>query len=395
MAKKGFRILLALCAAAVIGVGAALPIRHKRHELAAAPQYGVQPTPVRVAVARRGDLRNVRNYLAVVEPIRKADVSARLTATVEEVLHDENEPVNAGDVLAVLDGRQIEASIATAGAQIEEAQADLASNRATVETLHKSSAYWRREADRDRTLAGRGVVTVADADATADKADEAKGKLDAAKQKSAAIDRKIESLERRRNELETELAYCTIRSPFDGLVSRCMVDPGDLAVPGRILIAVEDRSQLKLCFDVPQQDLPDVREGLAVEYVVAGRRRQARLSHMYPSLDAARMLHAEAYLNGKGRDGLSSGAYVPLQVVLGVTKDVTLVPASSLVHSPLAPPFVFVVSDQQLDAKPVVILGDDGDEVAVEGVRPGDQVVLSTFLGWAQLSTGMKVEALR
>ncbi len=137
MVRKGVRILVVLGVLAAVVLGAALPIKHKKQALAAAPKYGMQPTPVRVALARRGDLRKARDYLAVVEPIRVADVSARLTATVEKVLHDENEPVKAGDVLVVLDGRQIEDSIATAGAQVEEAQADLASNQATVASLEK------------------------------------------------------------------------------------------------------------------------------------------------------------------------------------------------------------------------------------------------------------------
>jgi RND family efflux transporter MFP subunit len=395
MVRKSVRILIVLGVTAAIVVGAALPIKHKKQELAAAPKYGVQPTPVRATLARQGDLRKVRDYLAVVEPIRVADVSARLTATVEKVLHDENEPVKAGDVLVLLDGRQIEDSIATAGAQIEEAQAELASNQATVASLEKSSAYWQREAGRDKVLVDKGVVAAADAEATADKADEAKGKLDAAELKSAAIERQAESLQRRRAELQTQLSYCTIRSPFDGLVSHRMVDPGDLASPGKTLMIVEDRSRLRLCFDVPQQDLPRVREGLPGTYSVDGEQRKATLSHMYPSLDAARMLRAEVHLDGGGTVGLASGAYVPLHVVLGVTKDVTLVPAASVVESPDGKPHVFAAQAGCLAALPISILGATGEDVAVQGVAAGQQVVLSTFLGWAQLSGGMKVEALQ
>jgi len=330
-----------------------------------------------------------------VEPTRTADVSARVTATVEQVLRDENEPVKAGDPLVVLDSRQIEDSIAAAKAQVEQAKADLASNQATVDALTRTVAYWQREAQRDATLAQKGAIPGAEAEGTADKASEVKGQLDAARQKSSATEQLVESLKRKQAELETTLGYCTIRSPFDGMVSHRMVDPGDLASPGKTLMVVEDRSRLKLCFDVPQQDLPRVREGLAVAYSDNGKRRDATLSHMYPSLDAARMLRAEVYLDGTDKDGLSPGAYVPLQVVLGSTGDVTLVAASSLVESPDMKPYVFVVKDQQLHATPVSVLAADGDEVAVEGIRPGEEVVLNTFLGWAQLSSGLKVEALQ
>ncbi len=99
-----------------------------------------------------------------------------------------------------------------------------------------------------------------------------------------------------------QLGYCTIRSPFDGLVSHRMVDPGDLASPGKSLMVVEDRSRLKLCFDVPQQDLPQVREGLAVTYAVGGRAAQGGpLPHV--PLARRRPHAARRGLPGRRRDG--------------------------------------------------------------------------------------------
>jgi len=397
MVKQVIRVVIVLAMAALIIAGGVLLVQRKRQALAAAPKYGLRPVPVRVAAARQGILQESKEYLALVEPIRVANISARLTATVEKVLHDENETVKggpSGDVLVVLDGKQIEDSIAAARAQVEQAQADLASNEATVESLEKSDAYWQREAQRDRELAEKGAIPRAQAEGTADKSSEARGKLDAARQKSAAIRRQIEALRRKQAELETTLGYCTIRSPFDALVSHRMVDPGDLAVPGKTLMIVEDRSSLKLGFDVPQQDLPAIREGLAVEFIVAGRKRTAKVSHMFPSLSAARMLRAEVYLEGADMEGLSSGAYVPLRVILGARKDVTLVPAAALIEAPDRKPHVFVLADGRLESRAVEILGTSGDEAAVEGVRAGEKVVLSTFLGWAQLSSGLKVEAM-
>jgi multidrug efflux pump subunit AcrA (membrane-fusion protein) len=100
-------------------------------------------------------------------------------------------------------------------------------------------------------------------------------------------------------------------------------------------------------------------------------------------------------LDGADAAGLSSGAYVPLQVVLRHSKNVTLVPASSLVESPDRNSHVFIVQDGHLAARPVKVLGSSGNEVAVEGIQAGEQVVLSTFLGWAQLASGLKVEVMK
>lgn len=395
MARRSIRILITSVAVAVIAGGAVAAVKHKKQMLAQAPRYGMQPTPVRVASARLGDLQETKDYLAVVEPFRSANVSARLTATVDKVLHDENEAVQTGDILVVLDGRQIEESVAAMKAQIAQVQADAASNQATVKSLAKSAAYWERETERDQALVERGAIPGAQAEGTADRLNDVRGKLEAARQKSLAIEQLIEALKCKQAELEAQLSYCTIRSPFDGLISQRLVDPGDLAVPGKTLMVVEDRSRLKLCFDVPQQDLSQVREGLDLVYATAARERTAALSHLFPSFNAARMLCAEAYLDGANMDGLSSGAYVPLRVVLGNSENAVLVPVAALVESPDRNPHVFVVQDGRLVVRPVNILGSSGDELAVEGVQAGEQVVLSTFLGWAQLASDQMVEVVK
>jgi RND family efflux transporter MFP subunit len=353
MVKKRVRTLIILAVVAVVAGGGFALVKHKKQTLAQAPKYGMRPTPVRVASARLGDLRKARDYLAVVEPIRSANVSARLTANVETVSVDENEPVKAGDLLIVLDNREISKSVAS---------------------LANTYAYWKLEAQRDKMLAEKGAIPGAQAEGTFDKANEARGRLAVAK---------------------TQLSYGLIRSPFDGLVSHRMVDPGDLAAPGKSLMVVEDRDKLKLCFDVPQRDLPQIRAGLHVAYSVPGKERTATLSHLFPSLNAARMLRAEVYLDGAEMDGLSPGAYVPLRVLLGDSRNVTLVPAGSVVESPGRKPHVFIVRDGRLEARPVRILDSSGDEVAIEGVQAGEQVVMSTFLGWAQLSSGQMVEVTK
>jgi len=386
--------IVPLIVAALVLFAVAL-VRHKRKELSHAPKYGTRPIPVRVTTAKKGNISTKIDYLAVVEPVQVANVSARLTATVDKLLCDEGDTVKAGDVLVVLDGREIKDNIAAVEADIAQAQADLAANQATVTSLENSAAYWNREAERDKTLADKGDIAGSQAEATADKASEFKGKLDAAKHKSTALQHLISSLQSKKAQLETKLSYCTIKSPYNGLVTQRLVDPGDLASPGKKLLVVEDRNQLKLAFDIPQQDLSRVHEGLDVKFNVSGTVSRAKLSHMFPSLDKARMLRAEVFLSGSQRNGLSIGQYVEASVVLDEIKDVILVPASCLVECPKHLQHVFVINGDKLTHPIVKVLASSGDTVAIEGIEPDTQVVTNTFLGWTILSGGKKVEVLK
>ncbi len=393
--KRFSRILLVIVVLALLVAGARRIVMRRKAELAKAPVYGVAPVPVHIAGSVAGNMPVLLHYVAVVEPIRSADVCARITATVEKVSFDEGDRVQQGTPLLTLDDRAIRDDIASITALIGQARADLAANLATVDSLKRSVHYWTREAQRDRKLAERGSIPKAQAEGTAEKANEFQGKLEAARQQSKAIQQRIVSLESRKAAAQTQLSYCTLESPYTGVVSHRFVDPGDLAAPGKPLMVVEDRSRLKLAFDVPQEDLAQVRLGRPVQFKIGAKLHTARITVMYPSLNSARMTRAEVLLPPAAAANLAPGAYVPVGVVLKILENVTIVPGSTIIKNPGGRPYVFLVRKDRLQPQLVQVLAHAGDQVAVQGVAPGEEVVTSTFLGWARLADGMRVEAIR
>ncbi len=389
---KRFVILIIVIALILVGV---LLVKRKQHRLAKAPVYGVKPVPVWVTKAKIGNLSSRIDYLAVVEPIQSANVSARLTATIEKILHDEGDKVQANELLIVLDSREIKYEIASVQASIAKAYADLAANQAVVKSLKDSVAYWKREAKRDKTLADKGDIPASRAEATADKFNEFKGRYDSAVNNSKALEHLIVSLRKKQDQLKTKLSYCKILSPYTGIVTRRLVDPGDLAVPGKTLMIVEDRSQLKLGFDIPQRDLSKIKEGLTVTFVVNGQKRTAKLSHLYPSLNNARMVHAEVFLADAQSAGLSCGQYISISVLPNELKNVIILPASSIIEGVDKSKYVFTIQNDKLTPRKVRILASTERTVAVEGIKANEQVVTNTFLGWAVLSSGKKVEIVK
>jgi RND family efflux transporter MFP subunit len=392
VSKKKIIVLITL---AVIVLFAVALIKRKKGKLANAPKYGMRPVPVRVIIAELGSLATKIDYLAVVEPVRIANVSARVTSTVDKLLCDEGDTVKIGDVLIELDDREIKNDITSVEAAIAQGKSELEANQSLVISFGNSVAYWNREAQRDKTLADKGDIPGASAEATADKASVFQGKLDAAKHKSEALKHLITSLESKKAQSETRLSYCKIKSPYDGIVTQRLVDPGDMAAPGKKLLVVKDRSQLKLTFDVPQQDLSKVKKGLPVRFSLGTETQLAKLSHMYPSLDKARMLQAEVLISEDQKDGLKCGQYLAVSVLLNEIKDAVVLPTSCLVKSPRDFQHVFVVKDGVLTHHKVKVLTSSEDKVAIEGIAPKVQVVTNTFLGWTTLSAGEKVEVIK
>jgi RND family efflux transporter MFP subunit len=387
--------LLMLVVAATLILGALLLIQNKRQELANAPEYGLDPRPVTVTRAKEGDLWLTRDYLAVVEPEKEADIASRVRSEVEEVRVDEGDKVRSGDVLLRLDAAEIRYRLQEIKARIRQARAELAGNRATIRALEQSWQYWQAERERARSLADKGSLSPSEAERTAQKAAEVRGNLESARQTARAIRSRIESLVQQKEAVRAKLAYYTLRSPFPGVVAERRVEPGDMASPSETLIRIQTPDRLRLAFDVPQKDLPRVHQGQNCTFSVDGHKRSAAISLMHPSLNKARMMRAEVRLRDGAGQGLEPGAYVPLSVVLDTLRDATLVPRSSLIPSPKGQKHVFAVQDGRLEPRPVEVLGASGDRAAVSGIDPGVSVVENTFLGWARLSSGERVEAVR
>ncbi len=392
--RRALRLAAVIATLAALAAGAVLLIQRKRAALAEAPRYAARPVPVRVTEAQNGSLRITRNYLGTVEPLREAAVSARVTAPVLSVEVDEGDVVQAGQVLLSLEEGDLAPAIAAAQAQVKQVEAELAGNKATVEALSSSLGYWQREAQRMREVRQRGAATVTETEGIEDKVNELEGRLEASRRKSEALAHQFEAARHRVSELQTRLAYYTIRSPFAATVTRRHVDPGDLASPGKALLLIEDTSSRILAFEVPQQDITQVRKDMPLQFAGPDGPRQARIDNLHPALDSARMLRIEAVLQGEQAAGLESGAYVPIQLVLDQLDNVTFVPDDAIAVDSEGRKQAFVVQDGTLERRRIREIGRGPEGVAVEGLESGETVVLSRFLDWANLSQGRRVEVL-
>ena len=387
------RVVIAVVIGAALVFAGVKLIKNKQAALEQSPKFKLNSRPVETVVAVSGTLREGHDYLALVEPIQTAEVSARVTAVISKVLHEEGDYVKAGDPLAMLEDKQISDSVAIVEAQISQAHAEDEANNATLISLKKTTAYWLNEKTRDSQLAAKQAIPESQAQASEEKYNAAKGKEQNTVKRSLVIKQQIVALERRIDELKTMKAYYTITSPFSGVVSAKLVDDGDLATPGKVLFTVEDKSSIKLTFDVPQVDLPHFKKGIAATFTFDNKKYDSIVSRVYPKINSARMIRAEAVLSKGEGATLPLGAYVTLSATFVTHSDNIIVPDSAIFSHKGKGEAVYTVKDGALYRTSVKVLGRARENAAVEGVNVGDVVVVNSFLGWAQLTDGMKVEA--
>ncbi len=202
----------------------------------------------------------------------------------------------------------------------------------------------------------------------------------------------IKVRERQLEQARTRMAYTGITAPFEGVISRRLTDPGDMAGANQALVEIEDHSRFRICFDIPQAQLSSIKPGMDI-VVGSDSRLDLLISRVHPSLNRDRTLTVEC--DTPRNSGLWAGSTLSVAVVLKYLKNQILVPESCVIPFPNGGDGVFIVKNKVTAAMPVVLLGRDKGWVAVAGLEPGTQVVENTYLGWNRLAAGEVVEVLQ
>ncbi|MCS6771762.1 MAG: efflux RND transporter periplasmic adaptor subunit [Kiritimatiellae bacterium] len=165
-----------------------------------------RPLPAGVPVVTVG-VEQVRSRIDVVGTVSAAErvkVAARIQAQVSEVRASAGQRVERGQVLLVLDDREIREQLTAAEAQLRQAEADYDRTRRLFEA---------RTASEQELTAAESAYRSA----------------------RAQVDR-----------IRVMLSYTEIRSPLTGVVIERHVEVGDLASPGQELMALYDPTRMRL-----------------------------------------------------------------------------------------------------------------------------------------------------
>ena len=101
------RKLVVLLIVVVLAAGALVLVKYKLAGIAALPKPEASLPAVRTAVAAPGTLEVFAHYQGSVEPLTKSDVSARISGNLLSVAKREGDPVREGEIVAVIDDREL------------------------------------------------------------------------------------------------------------------------------------------------------------------------------------------------------------------------------------------------------------------------------------------------
>ncbi len=304
-----------------------------------------------VHTVRSNTLASGPSITGSIQPERRADLRAEVSAVVMQVLKENGDVVRRGDLLVRLDDTSIRDSLSSAEA------ATRAANQAFEQA--------ERQFQRMTTLRSSGM-------ASAQALDDAENRRNAAQSEREAT--KARAVQARQ-----QLARTEVRAPFDGIVSDRKVSAGDTAQIGKELVKVIDPASMRFEGLVSADNIGSVKAGQKVSFRVNGYGDQdfaGKVRRVNPSANATtRQVEVLVDFADKTQPKLG-GLYAEGRIETD-TSDALTIPATAVVRDG-DKSMVWKLKDNTLQ-KVALVVGDrdprTGDFVLKSGLAEGDRLI--------------------
>ncbi len=310
------------------------------------------PVPVELAAVEIVDLPSYLGTTATLEAEKQADLLAKVTGEIRQLLVEEGDRVPSGSVLAVLDGDVQEVAWQEADARLRAYDLDLERLR----NLHE------KELASDKDL------------------NNAQSKYDEALAQRAAM--------------RLQLDYTNILAPFDGVIAERFVDPGQTVAIGTQLFSIVDREPLLARIYLPEREALRVEVGQAVVVTPdtdPDLQVNGSVLRIAPIVDSRTgTVKVTCDVPGSPRR-LHPGSFVRVQVRTELHAEALCIPKRALVPEG-AETYVYRAVADSVEKIQVRTGTVNGDLVEItEGLSAGEKVV---SVGHGALRSGTKIEEI-
>lgn len=315
-------------------------------------------------------------------------LAARVMGYIREVRVQAGDTVQPGQVVAVIEAREIDSGLKQAEAARDEARNALPEVENAIAAAKAQLELAEATHRRMKSLYEQKSITQQEFDEAEARLRMARANYEMAQAKRAQLEQKIRQAESAVAQAAAMKGYTEITAPFRGIVVERKAEPGMLAAPGMPVAVVEQAAGYRLEAAVEESRVKAIRPGMAVEVVIdaLGQAMQGRVEEIVPALDpGSRSFTVKIGLPG---GMLRSGMFGRARFAMGERKAL-LVPASAIVRQGQVEQ-VYVVEDGVAKARLVTTGAVHGDRVeALTGLRAGDAVVAPVP---ASLRDGSRVE---
>lgn len=315
------------------------------------PVQKIQAVPVEVARAQRKPIAASYSGTANLEAPGEAQVVAKTSGVMVQLLAEEGDQVKAGQVLARIDGDRVRL----------EAQRQLA-------IVHKLENNFRRSQE----LAARKLVSAEASDQIKYDLESARATYDLAK---------------------LELSYTNIIAPISGVVAQRMVKPGNLIALNAPVFRIVNNSHLEGVLNAPEREMSRLKPGLPLRMVVdavPGRIFEGKVDRVSPVMDSGSGTFRVVCAFDNAPE-LRPGMFGRIEVVYDQRQDALTVPRIALLEDE-GEPALYIVRGKNARRTPVKVGYSNGELAEIlSGVKEGDMVVTA---GKVAIRDGTEVQVI-
>jgi multidrug efflux system membrane fusion protein len=330
------------------------------------------PMSIVPEVVGKGDIGITLNALGTVTSLATVTIRSQISGYLMKIDFREGDEVKKGDLLAEIDSRPFEATLAQAKGQLARDEAMLKGAQVDLtryQGLAAQNAVPHQTLDTQVALVAQDQGTV---------------EADRATVKSA----------------EVNLQYCRIISPLDGRVGLRQVDQGNYVTPGDAngLVVITQLKPISVLFTVPEDNLQAISKRLqdgavlpaaALDRSGANKIADGTLQTFDSQIDPTTgTIKLRAQFPNE-TETLYPNQFVNIRLLLDTHKDVTTMPTAG-VQRGVPGTFVYLVNaDNTVSVRKVVLGVTQGERVeVVSGLVPGDRIVID---GADKLRDGAKI----
>ena len=382
-----------------------------------------------LATVTRTDLQVEITATGTVQPLKTVNLSPKTAGTLVELLVEQGDRVQAGQLLARMDDREIQAQLLQVGGNLAEAEARLAEleagtrreevdraqsqvqqSKARVEENQARLELAQDRFDRNRELLTQGAIALDDLDASRTEVDQAAAVLTQSQAQLQESQRQLQQLENgsrpetiaqskaqvratqgQKAALMVQLEDTRIRAPFAGIITQRYADPGAFVTPTTSASSTASATStsivalaegLEILANVPEVDLTQLSINQSVKIV----------ADSYPDQEFAgtvRLIAPEAVKEQNvtsfqvriallsGFDRLRSGMNVDTTFLGKTLKSAIVAPTAAIVTLKGETGLLVPNDRQEPTFRPVVIGITIGDKTEIlEGLEPGEKVFI-------------------
>ncbi|PMS20478.1 multidrug transporter subunit MdtA [Trinickia dabaoshanensis] len=328
--------------------------------------------PVHVATAAAGDMPIVLTSLGTVTPLATVTVKTQLAGTLQSVAFKEGQLVKAGELLAQIDPRPYQISLANA-------EGTLAKDTALLQTA-------RLDLKRYQTLLAQDSIASQQVDTQASLVKQYEGQVQS---DHASIDT-----------YKLDLTYARITAPVSGRVGLRQVDPGNYVTPSDTngIVVITQLQPISVIFTTSEDNLPAILKqmhaGAKLSATAYDRNNTMPLESGYletidNQIDTATGTVKLRALFGNDSQMLFPNQFVNARLLVDTIHQAVIVPSSAVLNGANGP-FAYVVKpDDTVTVRPLKVGPIDGERTSIaSGLAIGERVVID---GSDRLREGAKI----